>query len=343
MANLPLARALRPKTYEQVSGHAGIIQALKKTLTPLRHHTFLFAGPRGLGKTTLSRLIAQTLLCEQKTTAGEPCGKCVVCEQIQQGQHPDFLEIDGASKTKVEDVRDFIQRSYARPLTGAYKIYLVDEAHMLSLHSFNALLKALEEPPEHVVYILATTEMHKLPPTVRSRCLTFLLQPPTLAEMEQYLIDYCRRENIEYDIEIVRALLQEAQGSYRDLLNILQYCLILGQGALTDQSLREYFCMLDEKHVIAFLKDVCSGHVVALQEFFQQPQMSYMQPGRFLKQIMLLLSQSLEIELPVKSFLYPQISQIYQSILEHPFPWVFIELSVVKIALTLKKKKESQA
>lgn len=339
--NLPLARALRPKTYEQVFGHVGIIQALKKTLTPLKHHTFLFAGPRGLGKTTLSRLIAQTLLCEN-IKEGEPCGQCSVCEQIQQGQHPDFLEIDGASKTKVEDVRDFIQRSYGRPLTGNYKIYLIDEAHMLSLHSFNALLKALEEPPEHVVYILATTELHKLPPTVRSRCLTFLLQPPTLAQMEEYLLNYCHSQVITYDIDVIRAMLQEAQGSYRDLLNILQYCLVLGNGALTDPSLREYFCMLDEEQVVTLLTDLSTANTQALKDFFQKPQMAYLQPERFLKQIMLVLSQNTGIDLAVKSFLYPQISQIHQGILEHPFPWAFIELSLMKIALTLKKKRESR-
>lgn len=341
MINLPLARSLRPKTYHDVSGHDGVKEALKKILTPLKHHTFLFAGPRGLGKTTLSRLIAQTLLCENKQPDGQPCGCCVICEQIQQGQHPDFIEIDGASKTKVEDLRDLIQRSYARPLTGAYKIYLIDEAHMLSLHSFNALLKALEEPPEHVVYILATTELQKLPPTVRSRCLTFLLQTPSLALMQQYLMTYCHNHHIEYDEEIIRALAQEAQGSYRDLLNILQYCLVLGEGALVSQQLKEYLCLIGDEKLGSFLTSVCTSDVNAIADFFRASPLSSLQPEAFLKQIMVFLTQTDDISLPMKSFLYPQVTQIYQSTIEHPFAWAHIELSFIKIALTLKKKTQA--
>ena len=239
--NLPLARLLRPKNFNEIHGHARTIKAFQKILFPLKHHTFLLTGPRGLGKTSLGRLVAQSLLCSLAFEKKNPCGICDICTRIQKGQHPDLLEIDGASKTKVEEIRDIIASAMTLPLESKYKIYLIDEVHMLSNHSFNALLKNLEEPPAHIIFILATTEFYKIPATIRSRCLIFQLQPPSIKEMLDFLKTFCAERSIPYKDDLLLAITEQAEGSYRDLLNILEYSLALSEDRLDDLELLRFF------------------------------------------------------------------------------------------------------
>ena len=175
MSQTALARKWRPHRFEEIAGQQHIVQTLTNALTQQRlHHAYLFTGTRGVGKTTIARIISKCLNCEQGISPN-PCGKCSNCQEIDAGRFVDLLEIDAASRTKVEDTREILDNVQYSPSKGRYKVYLIDEVHMLSGHSFNALLKTLEEPPEHVKFLLATTEPQKLPKTVRSRCLQFHL------------------------------------------------------------------------------------------------------------------------------------------------------------------------
>src|SRR6188768_3218610 len=189
-----LARKWRPRNFSQLAGQEHVVQALSNALTQKRvHHAFLFTGTRGVGKTTIARILAKSLNCETGVTA-TPCGKCAACREIDEGRFVDLIEVDAASRTKVDDTRELLENVQYAPTRGRYKVYLVDEVHMLSTHSFNALLKTLEEPPPHVKFLLATTDPQKLPVTVLSRCLQFNLKRMPVALIQERLRMICERE-----------------------------------------------------------------------------------------------------------------------------------------------------
>src|SRR5204862_162700 len=221
MSYTALARKWRPKKFSELTGQEHVRRALVNALESGRvHHAFLFTGTRGVGKTTIARILAKCLNCETGVRA-EPCGVCASCLEIDAGRFPDLIEVDAASRTKVDDTRELLDNVQYAPTRGRYKVYLVDEVHMLSAHSFNALLKTLEEPPPHVKFLLATTEPQKLPATVLSRCLQFNLKRLPAADIAARLKRILEEEGVAYDAAGLKLVAQAADGSMRDALSLL--------------------------------------------------------------------------------------------------------------------------
>src|SRR6201998_539459 len=230
MAYTALARTWRPKTFAELVGQEHVRRALMNALESGRvHHAFLFTGTRGVGKTTIARILAKCLNCETGVTA-EPCGVCAACREIDAGRFVDLIEVDAASRTKVDDTRELLDNVQYTPARGRFKVYLVDEVHMLSAHSFNALLKTLEEPPPHVKFLLATTDPQKLPLTVLSRCLQFNLKRLPAAEIAAHMRAILDQEALGYDAGGLRLVAQAADGSMRDALSLLDQLIAFGGG-----------------------------------------------------------------------------------------------------------------
>ncbi len=231
-----LARKWRPHNFTEVVGQSHVVKSLINALQHNRlHHAYLFTGTRGVGKTTIARILAKAMNCENLQDAN-PCGVCKVCRDLDEGRFMDLIEVDAASRTKVEDTRDLLDNAQYAPNQGRYKVYLIDEVHMLSGHSFNALLKTLEEPPPHVKFLLATTDPHKIPVTVLSRCLQFNLKRLTpsqiLAQMEYIL----QQEEIAFETPALKLLARAADGSMRDGLSLLDQAIVFGNGTVASDS-----------------------------------------------------------------------------------------------------------
>ena len=239
MSTTVLARTWRPQTFKDLVGQSLVVEALQNSFKKKRtHHAYLFTGTRGVGKTTLARIIAQCFNCEKGITH-EPCGTCIHCQALQHNHMVDFIEIDAASRTKVEDTRDVLENVQYPPAQGRFKIYLIDEVHMLSNHSFNALLKTLEEPPAHVIFILATTDPQKLPSTVLSRCLQLHLKPIPTPDIEAHLLHILQAETIACDKEAMHLIAKAADGSLRDALSLLEQSIALSGESITQETVEK--------------------------------------------------------------------------------------------------------
>lgn len=254
-----LARKWRPKNFNELMGQEHVVTVLVNALQQQRlHHAYLFTGTRGVGKTTIARIFAKSLNCETGITS-TPCGKCDVCLDIDDGRFVDLLEIDAASRTKVDDTREILDNVQYAPTRGRYKVYLIDEVHMLSRSSFNALLKTLEEPPEHVKFILATTDPQKLPVTVLSRCLQFHLKALTAKQIETKLIEILAAENVEHDAGTLALLAKAARGSMRDSLSLTDQAIAQGQGHIELTNVQSMLGSVDQhwpfKILIALVKN----------------------------------------------------------------------------------------
>ncbi|OAI19631.1 DNA polymerase III subunit gamma/tau, partial [Methylomonas koyamae] len=233
MAYQVLARKWRPSNFSQLVGQEHVSQSLIHALQHERlHHAYLFTGTRGVGKTTVARILAKAINCENLQNFN-PCGTCAVCQAFEQGRFMDLIEVDAASRTKVEDTRDLLDNAQYAPNQGRYKVYLIDEVHMLSGHSFNALLKTLEEPPPHVKFLLATTDPHKIPVTVLSRCLQFNLKRLTPEQIDRQMQFILGEENIAFEAQALKMLARAADGSLRDGLSLLDQAIVYGSGTVT--------------------------------------------------------------------------------------------------------------
>ena len=239
MSYQALARKWRPKNFTEVVGQTHVVKALINALNQQRlHHAYLFTGTRGVGKTTLARIFAKCLNCEQGTDAS-PCGTCDACQEIDEGRHIDLIEVDAASRTKVEDTRELLDNVQYSPTRGQFKVYLIDEVHMLSGHSFNALLKTLEEPPPHVKFLLATTDPQKLPMTVLSRCLQFNLKKIPNDAVAQQLENLMEAENMPFEKPALYSIARVADGSMRDALSLLDQAIAYSDSNVTDRDIHE--------------------------------------------------------------------------------------------------------
>ncbi|MEZ9577252.1 MULTISPECIES: DNA polymerase III subunit gamma/tau [unclassified Vibrio] len=258
MSYLALARKWRPTKFKEVVGQAHVLTALENALSQNRlHHAYLFSGTRGVGKTTIGRLFAKGLNCETGITA-TPCGECATCKEIDEGRFVDLLEIDAASRTKVEDTRELLDNVQYKPARGRFKVYLIDEVHMLSRHSFNALLKTLEEPPEYVKFLLATTDPQKLPVTILSRCLQFHLKPISVDNIHEQLDHILEQEDVTSESRALGMIAHAADGSMRDALSLTDQAIALGNGNVVTDTVAHMLGTLDTDQAIHLLEAISS-------------------------------------------------------------------------------------
>jgi DNA polymerase-3 subunit gamma/tau len=261
-----LARKWRPRDFTELVGQDHVQRALVNALDNDRlHHAYLFTGTRGVGKTTIARILAKSLNCETGVSS-RPCGKCSACEEINEGRFVDLIEVDAASRTKVEDTRELLENVQYAPTRGRYKVYLIDEVHMLSTHSFNALLKTLEEPPPHVKFLLATTDPQKLPVTILSRCLQFNLKSLTVAQISGQIETILKQEKIDYEAAAVRQIAFAACGSMRDALSLLDQAIAFGNGSLREDEVRAMLGTIDRDVIYRLLQALSQGDAALLME-----------------------------------------------------------------------------
>jgi len=266
MSYLVLARKWRPRRFDELVGQEHVLRALVNALDSGRvHHAFLFTGTRGVGKTTIARILAKSLNCE-KGVSSSPCGECAACREIDEGRFVDLIEVDAASRTKVDDTRELLDNVQYAPTRGRYKVYLIDEVHMLSGHSFNALLKTLEEPPPHVKFLLATTDPQKLPVTVLSRCLQFNLKRLSPSLIGERLRKILEAEKAEYDPGAITLLARAADGSMRDGLSLLDQMLAFGGGKVGEADARAMLGSIDRGDVGKLLDRLAERDAAGLMQ-----------------------------------------------------------------------------
>jgi DNA polymerase III subunit gamma/tau len=263
-ASLALARKYRPRNFSELMGQEHVVRALSHALETGRlHQAYLLTGTRGVGKTTIARILAKTLNCETGVTPN-PCGVCQTCQDIDAGRFPDLLELDAASNTGVDNMREIIDNARYAPTAGRYKVYLIDEVHMLSKSAFNSMLKTLEEPPEHVKFVLATTDPQKIPVTVLSRCLQFALKQFPPERVAEQLHKVLTAENIPFDAPALRLIGEAAQGSMRDALSITDQAIAFGHGKVEEQQVRQMLGNVDRDFVWRVLDAVIARDAQAL-------------------------------------------------------------------------------
>src|SRR6202045_148472 len=250
MSYVVLARKWRPKRFAEMVGQEHVLRALSNALDSGKvHHAFLFTGTRGVGKTTVARILAKSLNCETAGVSSNPCGTCAACREIDEGRFVDLIEVDAASRTKVDDTREMLDNVQYAPSRGRYKVYLIDEVHMLSNHSFNALLKTFEEPPPHVKFLLATTDPQKLPVTVLSRCLQFNLKRLPVAQITERMREILEKEGVAFEPAGLRLVAQAADGSMRDGLSLLDQLIAFGGGNAGEEEARAMLGTISRDHV----------------------------------------------------------------------------------------------
>ena len=264
MSYLVLARKYRPRNFSEMVGQEHVVQALTNALTQQRlHHAYMFTGTRGVGKTTVSRILAKSLNCTgadgQGTITATPCGVCPACTEIDSGRFPDYIELDAASNRGVDEVQSLLEQAVYKPVQGRFKVFMIDEVHMLTGHAFNAMLKTLEEPPEYLKFVLATTDPQKVPVTVLSRCLQFNLRPMAPETVLEHLTRVLAAEQVAAEPQALRLLSRAARGSMRDALSLTDQAIAFGSGQLQEASVRLMLGSVDRSHVFRLIEALAAG------------------------------------------------------------------------------------
>ena len=289
MAYTALARKWRPRRFDEIVGQEHVVRALTHALKSDRlHHAYLFTGTRGVGKTTIARILAKAINCESRVGA-EPCGVCPACKDLDEGRFVDLVEVDAASRTKVEDTRDLLDNVQYAPSLGRYKVYLIDEVHMLSAHSFNALLKTLEEPPPHVKFLLATTDPQKIPVTVLSRCLQFNLKRLTPEEIRRQMEAILHQEKVIFETNAVRALARSADGSLRDGLSLMDQAIAHGGGELQELTVTQMLGTVSREPIFDLLQAVIETNAESLLQSIERLQEHAPNYGDVLQHLLVVL------------------------------------------------------
>ena len=267
-----LARKWRPKSFESLVGQPHVVRALTNALEQQRlHHAYLFTGTRGVGKTTIARILAKSLNCETGITA-TPCGVCSACAEIDKGRFIDLIEVDAASNTQVDAMRELLENAQYAPTVGRFKVYIIDEVHMLSKSAFNAMLKTLEEPPAHVKFILATTDPQKVPVTVLSRCLQFNLRQMASTIIAEYLQNVLKEENVAFESAAINLISRAAAGSMRDALSLTDQAIAYGNQTVNEAEVRGMLGAIDQSYLFEIIQSLINSDGVALIEKAQQMQ-----------------------------------------------------------------------
>ena len=273
-----LARKWRPRNFAALVGQEHVVRALRHALEQKRlHHAYLFTGTRGVGKTTLARILAKCLNCETGITA-EPCGRCSACEEIDGGRFVDLLEVDAATNTRVDEMRQLLDTAQYAPTRGRFKVYVIDEVHMLSNSAFNAMLKTLEEPPQHLKFVLATTDPQKIPVTVLSRCLQFNLKQMPPAAIVAHIAGLLQAEGVAFDPDALQLIGRAAAGSMRDALSLLDQAIAHGGGRVATESVREMLGAVDDTYLLRVLGAVAAGdgaQLMAVADEMQSRSLSF--------------------------------------------------------------------
>lgn len=324
MAYQALYRKYRPSNFDEVVGQQPIIQTLKNAIVQNRiAHAYLFCGPRGTGKTSIAKIFAKMLNCEDESN--KPCGKCTNCKMVQNGSHPDIIEIDAASNNGVDEVRNLIDKVKYAPMQGKYKVYIIDEVHMMTTGAFNALLKTIEEPPAHVVFILATTEPNKVIPTIISRCQRFDFNKVSQKDIEKRLSIVCKEEKIEIDPEAISLIAQLADGGMRDSLSILDQCIAYCSSNITVDNVREIYGVLTTSDIGKLFEHLYAHEVDALIQQIQECSDKGMNLKRLTSDFITLLKESIILDYSSNSQLVSNTHKevIEKYLLKSPSPFRF--------------------
>lgn len=324
MAYQALYRKYRPSNFDEVVGQQPIIQTLKNAIVQNRiAHAYLFCGPRGTGKTSIAKIFAKMLNCEDESN--KPCGKCINCKMVQNGSHPDIIEIDAASNNGVDEVRNLIDKVKYAPMQGKYKVYIIDEVHMMTTGAFNALLKTIEEPPAHVVFILATTEPNKVIPTIISRCQRFDFNKVSQKDIEKRLSIVCKEEKIEIDPEAISLIAQLADGGMRDSLSVLDQCIAYCSSNITVDNVREIYGVLTTSDIGKLFEHLYAHEVDALIQQIQECSDKGMDLKRLTSDFITLLKESIILDYSSNSQLVSNTHKevIEKYLLKSPSPFRF--------------------